>query len=272
MANSLAWCAVVYCVILPALVGRHWSQDGRRGSRLFTIFAFYGFSWAILLPYYSVPPPPPPTAPPPQTAPGTATLVMTQMDETLPALCGFVLFYVGVLLLREANDTRRKDQINGRKPEHQGWVVMLLCMLAVPSGLALVFPRTMAAAQAAQVDQATRFAAGTALSVVGLLKFFQGLGAFHRAVGNRHVFWTPLAAVILLTAGCELVYSAWYALESRWFTQQPSMPVAFKITFAITKIVMTTLFLLVMVECLEGARSSSGWLRRVRRLLGVAEH
>ncbi len=185
-AQTAAFAATTVCVWASAF----WcSQVARDSPRLLVALVLFALNWALLLLYYL------PGAP---------------QNEILSAYSGFVLVYVGILVLREAGG--RED--SGASGRHWRNRVPLLLFRSTVGGLGI----HLIALRLFHRDQGYGTLAlawwGTVLSIFGYAVIWFGVRALFSGSRRRTAVAVGLGALLAGYSGCELCYAVWYTRDA----------------------------------------------------------
>lgn len=184
-AKTTAFAAALLCVWIVVFgVGR----IPRKSSRLFLAIALFGLHWGLLLLYY-IPGPP--------------------QNEILTSFSGFLLIYIGILLLRENRRLRHGSE------EEVSWVDKLPLALFRATvggfGVYLIVRRQFHV----EYGYSTLALAlwGTLLTILGYLSVWAGVVALYGGSRSVRTVAAGFGLLLAVYAGFEIGYSAWYAQE-----------------------------------------------------------
>ena len=218
-AHVVAWGATLGCVLVTARAAAAFAEPK---PRLFTVLSLFSLSWAILLPYY-----------------GTENIE----TELLPALNGFVLVYVGILLRREGEAEQKLAKVEIMDP-HDSLALLLLLALAAPSFLSFSFAPT------SKHIHTIESWIGTSLTLLGFLSISVGMKRLYK--GSRAWIW--MAVVFAISAFFELRYS-WLSTRGHGMTDTDRW------IFAVCKCVITLLFLTLVLRKIVSHKDRRPWWR-----------
>lgn len=184
-AKTAAFAAALLCVWIVVFGA---GRIPRKSSRLFLAIALFGLHWGLLLLYY-VPGPP--------------------QNEILTSFSGFLLIYIGILLLRE-----NRWQRTGSETE-ASWIDRLPLMLFRTTiggfGTYLLVRRQFHI----EYGYSTLALAlwGTLLTVLGYLSIWAGIYALYAGSSAARKIGAWLGLLLAVYSGCEVAYSVWYARD-----------------------------------------------------------
>lgn len=184
-AKTAAFTAALLCVWMVVFGA---GQIPRKTSRLFLAVALFGLHWGLLLLYY-VPGPP--------------------QNEILTSFSGFLLIYIGILLLRENRWLRRGSE------EEVSWVDKLpLALFRATIG---GFGTYLIVRRQFHVEYGFSTLAlavwGTLLTVLGYLSVWVGVRALYSGSRSVRKVGAGLGLLLALYTGWEIGFSVWYARE-----------------------------------------------------------
>lgn len=184
-AKTAAFAAALLCVWMVVFgVGR----IPRKTPRLVLALALFGLHWGLLLLYYTPGPP---------------------QNEILTSFSGFLLIYIGILLLRENRWLRHGSE------EEVGWVDKLPLALFRATiggfGMYLIVRRQFHV----EYGYSTLALAlwGTLLTILGYLAVWAGVVAVYGGSRSVRTVAAGLGLLLAIYSGFEIGYSAWYAQD-----------------------------------------------------------
>jgi len=189
-AQTVAFAATLFCVWMTAEAAL---RLPRKTPRLFMALALFALNWAILLLYYLPGPP---------------------QDELLSTFSGFLLVYVGVLLLREARAHGRHSP-PGRPARATGWIdtlPLILFRITVGGYGVYLIARKLLRLEYGYSTLALAIW-GTALTLFGYLAIWLGVTFLYQSSRSREWLAMALGALLLLYSAAEVTYCIWYARE-----------------------------------------------------------
>jgi hypothetical protein len=187
---------------------------GGQNSRLFAMFSLFSMSWAVLVPYYST--------------------ISHVGSELLPAFNGYLVAFVGVILLWESH---RRDSELTQSPATIK--VMSLDKFALSLLWFIILPDTLAIFSIKMPPNAHADAwIGTILTLVGLIYLGSGLHKYvHSGKEPLRFYWSLAVAVLLaIYAAGELSFQLYNWWSNKW--DEP-MHAAFTWFFAAMKLLTT---------------------------------
>jgi hypothetical protein len=184
-AQTAAFAAALLCVWLVVFGA---GRIPRKTSRLFLAVALFGLHWGLLLLYY-IPGPP--------------------QNEILTSFSGFLLIYIGILLLRETRWLRTGSEVEVSWPDK----LPLALFRATIGGFGtyLVIRRQFHVEYGLSTLALALW--GTVLTVLGYLSVWVGITALYRGSPVARRVGAGLGLLLLLYSGWEIGYSVWYARE-----------------------------------------------------------
>ncbi|MBM3528690.1 MAG: hypothetical protein FJX62_11400 [Alphaproteobacteria bacterium] len=205
LPQIIGWSAAFFCLLFSAQVANAFA---RRNPRLFTVMALLACNWALLLAFYGA-------------APGTNRSLI------VAAIGGFLLIYVGGLLLLEAQNRKDREHANEILP----WQIIglyLLLLIATPS-VPRVAGRDLSGINSAQMELVVLMLmdlAGMASIIFGSMKLF----------GWRTSL--PTALCLVIYAALEVAY-----IPHIWpDPSHPTMPAHYAYSFAGIKVAFVIFF------------------------------
>src|SRR5579884_20207 len=185
-AETFAFAATLLCVWVSAQLV---VMLPNKTPRIFTAVALFGLNWAILLLYYLPGPP---------------------QNEILAAFSGYVLVYVGILLLREVRESQSPAETHSLT-----WLdtlpVHLFRITVGGFGLYLVVQRLFRI----QYGYGTLAVAvwATLLTILGYTAVWLGTTILYRGSGASRKVALWLGLLLAAYSACEIAYCVWYARD-----------------------------------------------------------
>ena len=184
-SKTAAFAAALLCVWLVVFGA---GRIPRKTSRLFLAVALFGLHWGLLLLYY-IPGPP--------------------QNEILTSFSGFLLIYIGILLLRENRWLRSGSEVEVSWPDK----LPLTLFRATIGGFGtyLIIRRQFHIEYGFSTLALALW--GTLLTVLGYLSVWVGVAALYRGSPSSRRVGAGLGLLLAIYSGWEVGYSVWYARD-----------------------------------------------------------